>query len=307
MVGAGRVPHAIMFSSADGGSALEVALAFLQLLYCQNPGQADSCGQCPSCNKVSKLIHPDIHFVFPTSAQTTSASFLTQWRNLVLSNPRFTEEELAAALGIEGKNSLIAVSEAKSLLGELSLTALEGGYRAVLIYLPEKMNKEAANRLLKIIEEPPLKTQFVLVTHAPEKVLQTIESRCQRIHIPGDAAISSFQDPSLLTSLMQALCRRDLLGSLEVGESLAALPSRENAKLFCKFASSALRDVFLLQQGLPAAGTAPAEAREWAARCRKTFPRMALAVFDRAAMMIDRNVSLKIVFADLVGKLYTLI
>ena len=312
MVDSGRVPHAIMFHEDDGGGGVEIALAFLQHLYCPSRSSSDSCGQCPSCNKISKLIHPDVHFVFPTSSGTLSVQYAAQWRSLVLSNPRFTETELLEALGIEGKNSLIAVSEAKALLDTLSLTALEKGWRSVLIYLPEKMNQEAANRLLKMIEEPPAQTQFLLITHSPEKVLGTISSRCQRIRIAPASASKAVSGEmagtlkDLFGRLVGALCSRDLLAVLDAAEAAAALPSRESMKAFCKFASEEFRAMFLLQQGMPSLAGADAVARECAGKCRRTFPRLASEAVDRANLLLGRNVNAKILFTDLADRLYTI-
>ncbi|MBQ9451614.1 MAG: hypothetical protein IJU34_09930 [Bacteroidales bacterium] len=309
MVDVGRVPHAILFHEDDGGGAFPLALAFLQYLYCRHRSGGDSCGQCPSCGKIAKLIHPDVHFVFPTAAGVLSEQYMEPLRRLVAEHPAFTEAELLEALGLEGKIPMIAVAESRRLLEKLSLSALEGGYRAVVIYLPERMNAEAANRLLKMIEEPPQQTQFLLISHQVEKVLTTISSRCQRIRIrpSGAAAETAFADAGLLDELMTALLGKDLLGALEVSERIAALPSRESAKAFCIFAADRLRQMFLCQQGVQGLGDCPPEVRRWAGRCRKTFPRQALEVLDRAMTLIGRNVNLKILFADMADRLYLLI
>ena len=310
MVDADRVPHAILFHEDDGGGAFPLTLAFLQYLFCRHRSDSDSCGICPSCGKIAKLIHPDVHFVFPTAAGMLSEQFMEPLRTLVAANPCFREAELQDALGIEGKNSLIAVAESRRLLEKLSLSALEGGYRAVVLYLPERLNAEAANRLLKMIEEPPERTQFVLIAHQVDKVLPTVASRCQRIRIlpPGAGAQSGeYADGDLLGELMDALLGKDLLGALEVADRIASLPSRENAKAFCIFAAGRLREMFLCQQGLTGSGEISEQARAWAARCRKTFPREALAVLDRAQTLIGRNVNLKILFADMADRLYLLI
>jgi DNA polymerase III, gamma/tau subunits len=306
MVDAGRVPHAILFHEDDGGGAFPLALAFLQYLYCRNRHDGDSCGVCPSCGKIAKLIHPDVHFVFPTAASELSEQYLAPLRSLVAANPAFREAELSTALGIEGKNSLIAVRESRRLLEKLSLSALEGGYRAVVIYLPERLNVEAANRLLKIIEEPPVQTQFLLITHQPERVLTTISSRCQRIRVcpVGGAAGPVFGDAALLDALMDALLARNLPGALEAADRIAGLQSREQAKSFCTFASDRFRQVFLAQQGVEGAGEISPQARAWAARCRKTFPRQALEVLNRTQTLIGRNVNLKILFTDMADRLY---
>ncbi|MBO7643404.1 MAG: hypothetical protein J6S62_00370 [Bacteroidales bacterium] len=303
MVSSGRIPHALMFSEPDGGPAWSVAMAYLQYLYCQSPVDGDSCGACPSCNRIGKLIHPDVHFIFPVTAGQACSSLMPQLRTLVQENPRFTEAELGAALGIDAKSSLIPVAESREILSQLSLSALEGGWRAVLIYLPEKMNQEAANRLLKAIEEPEPRTQFILITHAPEKVLQTISSRCLRLQLGGEVKAPEFDSPELLDDLMEALLSHDLFAALEAGERISALPSRENAKAFCKFAADAMRNLFLQQQGLGLPQTGSGNAAGWASRARKTFPRAAMACFNTAYRLIDRNVNAKIVFTDMVNKL----
>lgn len=156
-------------------------------------------------------------------------------------------------------------------------------------------------------------TQFLLVTHAPDKVLPTIASRCQRIRVkpsgrPGRRAEESdAQYSELLGSMLDAVFSHDLLSALEAGEAVAALPSRESARAFCKFASDTLREIFLRQQGLASIACPDnAFADRYAARCSKTFPRKAAEGFDRAWMMAGRNVNAKIVFTDLVNRLYIL-
>ncbi len=311
MVDSSRVPHAIMFHEDDGGGAMELSLAFLQYLYCKNRTDGDSCGQCPSCNKISKLIHPDMYFIFPVNTGK-SDDYLDKWRALVLSDPSFTEAGLGEALEIEGKNALIKVDEAKSLIDKLSLSALEKGYRSVIIYLPEKMNKDAANRLLKLIEEPPLQTQFVFITHSGGQVLSTISSRCQHIRLskvsgkrPAEGSAEQIQ---LFRQLMQGLLMHDLYACLEIGDSLAALPSKEKAKTFCTFASGVLRNIFLYQQGMSSlvseSAYSEAELSDWASRSKKTFPRMALDAFSKAQVLVSRNVNMKILFTELVNSLY---
>ena len=310
MVDSGKIPHAIIFHEDDGGGAFPLCLAFLQYLYCAHRADSDSCGECPSCNKIGKLIHPDVHFIFPAEAQKISVNYLGEFRALALANPRFTEAELTTALGLEKKNSLIAVREAQYILDTLSLGALEGGYRSVVIYLPEKMNADAANRLLKMIEEPAPKTEFLLITHQAEKVLPTIASRCQHIRVRpsgADSAETEFASPELFGELMDALLSRDLGACLDVADKVVALPSRESTKAFCKFASGQLRQIFLASQGLTDLGTVSADALRWAAACPKAFPRRALAVFDRGYSLIERNVNAKILFTDIVDRLYLLI
>lgn len=306
MVNSGRIPHAIMLHENDGGGAFAVALAFLQYLFCQQRAEGDSCGECPSCGRVAKMIHPDIHYVVPLTAGNTSASVLPQLRALALENPFFTEEQLCEALGIETKSTVISVMQAKEIMENLALSSLEGGYRCVIIYLPEKFNTEAANRLLKSIEEPAEKTQFLLITHAPEKVLQTIASRCQMLRVvpSGAKAPQNEMYEELFASLMDALCSRDMLATLEVTDAIAALPSRENAKAFCSYASEKVREIFLLQQKMDAlVPSATEQQKHWAGTLKKTFPRNALAFFTRARSLVERNVNLQLLFTDLADRL----
>jgi len=298
MVAAGKVPHAIMFHEDDGGGAMAFCLAFLELLF--------------GSPKVSRMIHMDVHYSFPCTGGL-SEPFLPQWKELVLSNPYFTENQFNEALGFESKSAIIAVPEAKAILSTLAFNPLEGGYRAVVVYLPEKMNADAANRLLKAIEEPEGRTQLLFITHSPDKVLPTISSRCLRIRLVPDNNVkgNEYLGPQmdLFRSLMDALLAKDLGGALEVGEELAALKSREKMKSFCRLAGTAFRDIFMIQQGLPqlSTGGGGEYLQELASKCKKTFPRKAQAVIDRANMLIDRNVNQKILFSDMVDRLFLMI
>ena len=309
MVREQKVPHALMFHDEDGGQAFSLCVAFLQYLYCANRSAADSCAVCPSCNRISKLIHPDVHIIFPTASSTVSEQYMTSFRELFASNPLFTSAQLSSQLKLEAKKQMIAVDEAKRLLSVLSLGALEGGYRSVIVYLPEMMNAEAANRLLKIIEEPPAKTLFLFIVHKREKVLATISSRCQHIELekmrPDDFGLESFPSPELYDNLIDALCSRDHLAALDVADSLSSLPSRDQAKAFVRFAAFRLRALFLADQGL-AESSDTEDARRTAA-LPKSFPRKALACLDMTYSRMELNVNLKIMFTDLVNKLYSLI
>lgn len=313
MVDSGKVPHAIMLHENNGGGGFGLAMAFLQYLYCSSRSDGDSCGVCPNCNKISKFIHPDIRFAFPVVLSGSSGStvspceaFWGDFRTLALENPRFTEQELYAAFGFEGKKPVISVAEANALLLSLSIYSLEGGYSSVVILFPEKMNLPTANKLLKMLEEPPAKTLFLLITHEPEKLLPTIVSRCQmfRVASPLVSDAASYDDSGMLASLMDALIARDLMTALSVGEQLAALPSRESAKGFCRYAAEKLRRVFLYQQGLAQLSEDDAEASGWASSLNPRFSRMTLGILDRTVQLIDRNVNLKILFTDLVNGMY---
>lgn len=330
MADSGRIAHAMLLYENEGCGALALALAYVQYLNCSNPSDGDSCGRCQSCNQISKLIHPDVHFVFPVNKgpksnddKPTSESYLKYWRELAVADPYFTEADLQRAIGIESKNGLIAVAEAKSIINKLSLASVADGYKAVIFYLPEKMNQETANRLLKMVEEPPEKTVFLFITHAPEKVLQTIFSRCQSVRVlpltKEEAAQVAAAKPEvdredenafmdLFSDLLRSIVSRDLLGTLECGESMAALDSREKQKAFCTFASECIRKIFMIQQNLPQISGVTEHEQEFyaemAAKCPKGFCVKTIANIEKVASMIDRNVNSKILFCDLVNRMF---
>ena len=150
-------------------------------------------------------------------------------------------------------------------------------------------------------------TQYLLITDNPEKVLVTISSRCQRIRVcpPAAGLRAEFTEYALFADLMDTLVARNLGAALEVGDRIAALPSREAAKSFCRGSAEALRQVFLVQQGVKELSAPDEKTAFWASKCRKTFPRMALEALSRAVSLIDRNVNIKIIATDLVDRLYT--
>ena len=330
MADSGRVAHAMLLYENEGCGALPLALSYIQYLNCENPSGGDSCGECQSCRQMAKLIHPDVHFVFPVNKgpkssddKPVSDSYIKYWRELALADPYFREADLQKAIGIESKTGLIAVAEAKSIIGKLSLASVADGYKAVVFYLPEKMNQETANRLLKLVEEPPEKTLFLFITHAPEKVLQTIFSRCQSIRVmplskDEAARVESMRPESdreeynlymnLFSDLMNALVSRDLTGVLECGETMAALDSREKQKAFCTFAADCIRKIFLVQQNMQAlADIVPQEEDFYlgmASRIAKTFCSRTITNIEKAVAMVDRNVNSKIVFCDLVNRMF---
>ena len=330
MADSGRVAHAMLLYENEGSGALALALAYVQYLNCANPSGGDSCGECPSCRQMAKLIHPDVHFVFPvnkgpktTDDKPTSESYLKYWRELALADPYFSESDLQKAIGIESKMGLIAVAEAKHIISRLSLASVSDGYKAVIFYLPEKMNQETANRLLKMVEEPPEKTIFLFITHAPEKVLQTIFSRCQSVRVmpltkeeaarvqalrPAEDRDEYNRDMDLFSDLMNALVSRDLMGSLECAETMAALDSREKQKGFCTFAADCIRKIFMIQQNMRHLADIAPEEEEFhtsvSSRVAKNFCSRTITNIEKAVAMVDRNVNSKIVFCDLVNRMF---
>lgn len=185
----GRVPHAQLFAGPEGTGALPLAIAYARFLLCTRRGEEDACGTCPSCVKLNKLAHPDLHFVFPVvkrkgGGDTVSDDYIREWRELTISTPYFGMNHWLDAMGAENQQAQIFVKESDELVRKLSLKSSEGGYKVVIIWLPEKMKVECANKLLKLLEEPPAQTVFLLVSEEPDRILPTILSRTQRINVP---------------------------------------------------------------------------------------------------------------------------
>lgn len=191
MIDENRVSHAMLFSEDDGQGAIALITAMIQYMSCRERSGNDSCGKCPECVKVSRLIHPDIHYVFPTAGgkNNISEEYYGPFRNLFSRNPYFLEDQLNEALGTEDKLGAISVAESRNILRLMSYKSYEGNNKYLIIYLPEKMSTEASNRLLKLIEEPAEGTYFFMITHTPENVLATVKSRCLRVNMrPMDTA-----------------------------------------------------------------------------------------------------------------------
>lgn len=185
-----RISHALLLSAPEGAGALPLAIAFAQYINCENPSPTDSCGQCASCVKYAKLQHPDLHFVFPVVTNSSvkkdpvSDNFIAQWREEVLKQPYLNLDMWLETISAENKQGSIQKEESKSILRKLQLKTYEAEYKVMIIWMAEKMNETCANKLLKILEEPPAKTLFLLISESPEELMTTIISRTQLFHIP---------------------------------------------------------------------------------------------------------------------------
>lgn len=184
-----RISHAQLFLGKEGSGNLAMALAYVQYLYCLNKTENDACGTCSSCVKVNKLVHPDIHFVFPVATNDkvkkdpVSNNFIESWRASFIENPYMSLEEWQEIAETGNKQLLISSKESAEILKILSLKTYEAPYKTMIIWYPEKMNAASANKLLKILEEPPQKTLFLLVAADIEELLPTIISRVQILKI----------------------------------------------------------------------------------------------------------------------------
>jgi DNA polymerase III subunit delta' len=293
MADSGKLGHALLFVEEQGMGAIAFALALSQYINCNEHKDGDSCSECNSCYKHSKLIHPDVHFAFPVAATSgltdqdkkhpISDYFWEPFCQLLIENPYFDEQELYSAIGLENKSGVISVFETKNIINILSLKPYEGNCNVIIIYLAEKMNAEAANKLLKLLEEPPLGTYFFMICHQPDKLLPTILSRCQVITLQPSSTeeicdylcrhLNADQDKAMIAArlakgsyglavkllkeaeitadeahriedILDAALLHDLSKLIGYAEDLAEL-GRERQKDFCIYAESYIRKIFM--------------------------------------------------------------
>lgn len=198
-VRSGKVPHALLFTGVSGSGKLPLALAFARYLLCQHPLPDDSCGNCASCRMVDRLAHPDLHFAFPiikkkVGRDSVCDDFLPQWREMLERDSYVGLQQWMRRIDAGNQQPQIYVRESDEIQRKLSLKSSQGGYKVMLVWLPEKMNVDCANKLLKLLEEPPVKTVFLLVSEQPDMLLSTIVSRTQRVnlHPLSDQEIEGF-------------------------------------------------------------------------------------------------------------------
>ncbi|HHM20819.1 MAG TPA: hypothetical protein ENJ20_02240 [Bacteroidetes bacterium] len=179
-----RIPHALLLLGRPGSGGLPLALAFAQYVLCENRTEDDACERCRSCTKTSRLVHPDLHFSFPTvGTNVTSDHYLDNWRKALAQNPYLDVNQWLQLIGAENKQGNINKEECYRIIRKLNLKIFEGSHKIMIIWRPEFLGKEG-NRLLKLIEEPPEKTLLVLVAENQELILNTILSRCQLVKVP---------------------------------------------------------------------------------------------------------------------------
>ena len=189
-----KISHAQMFLGEPGFGGLPMALGFAQYLFCENRTEEDSCGICPSCKQVNELQHPDLHFSFPTvqSISKTSDGLLSDWRKQIKEQAYFSAFDWIKRIDPKESKPIISVFESSEIQRKLRLKSYQGGYKILIMWLPETMNAACANKILKTLEEPPEKTLFLLVSANADGLLDTIRSRCQIIQLQRiDSALIS--------------------------------------------------------------------------------------------------------------------
>lgn len=198
-----RIPHALLFAGPEGSGKLPMALALATRLLCEQPtAEGEPCHTCHQCAMTQKLAHPDLHFIFPnvkpegTARTVVSDDFLPEWRKQVQESPYFTLQMWQRCMKAEKKQAQIMVGDANAIIEKLAIRSNQTGKQVVVIWMAELMRTETANKLLKILEEPPIQTYFILTADHPERLLPTILSRTQRIDFP----------PLTVSDIQQNLC-----------------------------------------------------------------------------------------------------
>ena len=286
-----RIAHAQLFDGNEGSGSLALARAYAQYLHCANPSESDSCGICDSCNAHRKLQHPDLHWTFPFfkkdgSGRSTSDPFQILWRECMLESGYIGLEDWLSKIGADKKQLFISVDEALEVNRKLGLKSFYGGFKILIFWLPETMRVDTANKLLKLIEEPTDKTVIIFVSQNSDRLLPTILSRLQRIHIPrltdseaaeGIAKIAGISSDSalgwahvtegnisaavrlsksgdetpdleLFSAWMRACWARDGVALLKAANEFAS-PGRESQKRFLTYALHMVRQCILGNYG----------------------------------------------------------
>lgn len=287
MVYSDRIPHALLILGKEGFGGLALAEAFIQYMLCEDRGEYDACGKCRSCSKTTKMVHPDVHYSYPVFGQHVATDFVADWRREVLNNPYFTVQHWLSVISKgENKQGNINKDECLSIIKKLSLKSFEAPLKILLMWLPEYLGKEG-NRLLKLIEEPPENTVFVLVAENQEAILSTILSRCQLVKLPPvsekdirDALVSGFSLPEKEADTIALLAEGNFAESVNLSqytendnnalfidwmrkcyngngvdmvmtsEKIAA-GSREDQKFFLRYGLHFMRELAMMQAGIP--------------------------------------------------------
>lgn len=227
-VNSGKISHAQLFLGKPGYGGLPLALAFTQYLFCDNKGEEDSCGVCPSCRKTAGLQHPDLHFSFPIilAIDKKSNFFAADWRSQIEKQAYFDLNDWISHIDPKERQATIGTDESQEIIRKLTLKSYEGGYKVMIIWMAEEMNLTCSNKLLKILEEPPANTLFILLCASQDTLLPTIVSRTQLLKIPRVASddVDMYLSKSLgvlktTAESINARCDGDLIDARRIAES----------------------------------------------------------------------------------------
>ncbi len=325
---ANRVPHALMLCGPAGAGKLALAVEFAKTLLCQHPREDGSaCGECTSCHMAAKLEHPDLHFTFPivkgTKIKDTkdalSDYYIKEWRARVLESPYFDLNDWLEDMGAANQQATYYVSEADNIQRKLALKSNQGGRKVMVVWLPEKMNQETANKLLKLFEEPPAGTHFLMVSEEPDLVLGTILSRTQRILVPplspeeyreAHPPRDERQFMDLFIMLMRLAYLRKVKELREWSEQLAGM-GREPQKHFLQFCQRQVRENFVYNFHLPELNQQSEEEAAFSRNfARFINERNVIPITEELAAAetdIAQNVNARMVFFDMALKMIVLL
>lgn len=350
MVGQNRLSHALLFAGKEGRGALALAIAFSQYVLCENKGE-DACGQCNACKKAGALVHPDIHFSYPVISRKpgdkpVSTDFISLWREFIFAFPYGNVYDWLQFIGAENKQGNITAQECNDIIRKLNLKSFESGYKILVMWMPEYLGAEG-NKLLKLIEEPPPETLFLLVTENETMVLPTILSRTQLVSVPpvstGDienalvekgklnnglarqiAMVSggSYRESlqliqhagedwqSILREWLNAIMKSGPVAQVKWIEEISK-QGRENQKQFLSYFNHLLEQAIKMQVMGANAPAFPEKEKDFATRLNKMAgigqQRAIIEELDKASYYIERNANAKMLFHALTIKLYHII
>jgi len=348
LVHSNRLSHALLFLGQEGSGALPIALAFAQYVVCEQPGENDACGVCPTCVKTQRLMHPDIHYSYPVipkkaGDKPVSTDYGAEWREFVAQYPYGNAYDWLQFIGAENKQGNITAQECNDIIHKLNLKSFESGYKVLIMWMPEYLGNEG-NKLLKLIEEPPANTLFLLVAENESLILQTILSRTQLVKIPlpetadieralieragvaGEQArqiavlsegnyhealqlVRHAEDDwqGVLRDWLNAILKNGPIAQVKWIEEISK-SGRERQKQFLRYFNHLLEQAIRLRyiggEGLPI----PEGERDIALRLNKIADigqqRAIIEELDRAAYYIERNAHAKMLFHALTIKVY---
>ena len=351
MISLNRLSHALLFTGKEGCGALPLALAFAQYIMCESPSPADSCGVCSACKKAGALVHPDIHFSYPvipkkSGDKPVSTDYITEWREFVTQLPYGNVYDWLQFIGAENRQGNITAQECNEIIHKLSLKSFESEFKILVMWMPEYLEKEG-NKLLKLIEEPPANTIFILVAENESMVLPTIVSRTQLVKIPPvgvesieaqlvlKAKITKEQArqiasvsggnyreslqimqhagedwQSLLRDWLNAIMKSGPVSQVKWIEEMSK-HGREKQKQFLRYFNHLLGQAIKIQVLQDAELPIPDNEKDFALRLNKMAgieqQRAMIEELDKASYYIERNANAKMLFHALTIRLYHII
>ena len=351
MISMNRLSHALLFTGKEGSGSLALAIAFAQYIFCETPTATDSCGICNACRKASELVHPDIHFSYPVipkkpGDKPVSTDYITEWREFISQLPYGNVYDWLQFIGAENRQGNITAQECNEIIHKLSLKSFEGNFKVLVMWMPEYLDKEG-NKLLKLIEEPPPDTIFILVAENESMVLPTIISRTQLVRVPPVSELAIEEQLMLKGKLGKDQARqialvsggnyreslnimqhagedwqsllRDWLNAIMKSGPIAQVKwieemskhGREKQKQFLRYFNHLLGQAIKMQILQDADLAIPENERDFALRLNKMAgieqQRAMIEELDKASYYIERNANAKMLFHALTIRLYHII